>query len=75
MSSVFINNNEFRHIGTGKTLCLLCATLGWIEKRANASDSEEIPPNEMLPVPKVIYASRTHSQLLQGELMMNACYS
>ncbi|XP_040927591.1 regulator of telomere elongation helicase 1 isoform X3 [Betta splendens] len=77
--------------GTGKTLCLLCATLAW---RENFKDSisarkiaERLAGEEMFPktplsswgtaatdgdtptyytdVPKIIYASRTHSQLAQ----------
>ncbi|KAM6976999.1 regulator of telomere elongation helicase 1 [Aplochiton taeniatus] len=82
--------------GTGKTLCLLCATLAW---RSNFKDSisarkimEKMNGVELFPdrplsswgteatdgdtstyytdVPKIIYASRTHSQLAQviGEL-------
>ncbi|XP_046714369.1 regulator of telomere elongation helicase 1 isoform X2 [Silurus meridionalis] len=77
--------------GTGKTLCLLCATLGW---RAYFKDSisarkiaERMGGAELFPdrpvsswgtsatdgettayytdIPKIIYASRTHSQLTQ----------
>ncbi|XP_041656310.1 regulator of telomere elongation helicase 1 [Cheilinus undulatus] len=77
--------------GTGKTLCLLCATLAWREhfkdtisarKISEKLGGEEMFPNTPLAswgtaatdgdtptyytdVPKIIYASRTHSQLAQ----------
>ncbi|KAM7412359.1 hypothetical protein PAMA_022037 [Pampus argenteus] len=77
--------------GTGKTLCLLCATLAWREhfkdtisarKIAQRLGGEEMFPDTPLSswgttatdgdtptyytdVPKIIYASRTHSQLTQ----------
>uniref|UniRef100_A0A667WJ58 Regulator of telomere elongation helicase 1 n=1 Tax=Myripristis murdjan TaxID=586833 RepID=A0A667WJ58_9TELE len=77
--------------GTGKTLCLLCATLAWREnfkdtisarKIAERLGGAEMFPNTPLSswgtaatdgdtptfytdVPKIIYASRTHSQLAQ----------
>ncbi|XP_071331236.1 regulator of telomere elongation helicase 1 isoform X2 [Trachinotus anak] len=77
--------------GTGKTLCLLCATLAWREhfkdtisarKIAERLHGEQMFPNTPLSswgtaatdgetptyytdVPKIIYASRTHSQLAQ----------
>uniref|UniRef100_A0A672YV14 Regulator of telomere elongation helicase 1 n=1 Tax=Sphaeramia orbicularis TaxID=375764 RepID=A0A672YV14_9TELE len=71
--------------GTGKTLCLLCATLAWREhfkdtisarKITQRLKGEEITatdgdtPAYYTDVPKIIYASRTHSQLAQviGEL-------
>lgn len=80
--------------GTGKTLCLLCSTLGWLAtKKAQFQLSAQMANNEMGAelknqlnnwqeqqlsklwgemrpggdgaVPKIIYASRTHSQLSQ----------
>ncbi|XP_037628179.1 regulator of telomere elongation helicase 1 isoform X2 [Sebastes umbrosus] len=77
--------------GTGKTLCLLCATLAWREnfkdtisarKITERLGGEEMFPNTPLSswgtaatdgdtptyytdVPKIIYASRTHTQLAQ----------
>lgn len=66
--------------GTGKTLCLLCATLGW--RRAQEQRIQEArtswaphmqdpnaPGNTAVTsarvVPRIYYASRTHSQLKQ----------
>nr|XP_019608929.1 PREDICTED: regulator of telomere elongation helicase 1 isoform X1 [Rhinolophus sinicus] len=77
--------------GTGKTLCLLCATLAWREHLRDAISAHKIAervPGELflhrplsswgnaasdgdatacsMDIPKVIYASRTHSQLTQA---------
>ncbi|XP_008292635.1 regulator of telomere elongation helicase 1 [Stegastes partitus] len=77
--------------GTGKTLCLLCATLAWRDHFKDTISARKIAERlggaEMFPdtplsswgtaatdgdkptfytdVPKIIYASRTHSQLAQ----------
>ncbi|XP_063751130.1 regulator of telomere elongation helicase 1-like [Eleginops maclovinus] len=77
--------------GTGKTLCLLCATLAWRERFKDTISARKITerlkgeemfsntplsswgtaatdgdtPTYYTDVPKIIYASRTHSQLAQ----------
>uniref|UniRef100_A0A8C5PEP3 Regulator of telomere elongation helicase 1 n=1 Tax=Leptobrachium leishanense TaxID=445787 RepID=A0A8C5PEP3_9ANUR len=77
--------------GTGKTLCLLCATLAWREHFKNGISARKIADlmkgEELFPgrptaswgsaenssvgsvyysdIPRIIYASRTHSQLTQ----------
>ncbi|KAF2365632.1 DEAD2 [Trinorchestia longiramus] len=73
--------------GTGKTLCLLCATLGWLEHHKAQCQANQNTPDFgagfhvgtsgsqimssgsfgfMKATPKIIYASRTHSQLSQA---------
>ncbi|KPA80696.1 putative helicase [Leptomonas pyrrhocoris] len=61
--------------GTGKTLCLLCGTLGWLAASAQptvvqhnrrSSSSPAAGADRRRAVPhKVVYCSRTHAQLTQ----------
>ncbi|KAL2612609.1 hypothetical protein R1flu_024301 [Riccia fluitans] len=63
--------------GTGKTLCLLCATLAWRESvtpavaasmgmmNLNTQDYSLSPELNKPKLPTILYASRTHSQLQQ----------
>ena len=45
--------------GTGKTLCLLTATLAWLQhQRSDVTVDEN-------SIPRIIYCSRTHSQISQ----------
>lgn len=57
--------------GTGKTLSLLCASLAWLQVKKTQLEAQikekkgdtDSPP---VTVPRIIYASRTHSQLSQA---------
>lgn len=65
--------------GTGKTLCLLCATLAWRKSLGGFSvrksgrrdhitssqQSDESSQSESSTLPCIVYASRTHSQIRQ----------
>lgn len=58
--------------GTGKTLCLLCATLAWRKSLGGFSTgkssrrSQDMSSQSDAPkLPTIIYTSRTHSQLRQ----------
>lgn len=64
--------------GTGKTLCLLCATLAWRRslgefsrgrsERSNIRGSQSLdedPQSQSSQFPTIVYTSRTHSQIKQ----------
>lgn len=55
-----MKNNKYAALemptGTGKTLSLLCSTLAYIEEMRKKTGNKDI---------KLVYTSRTHSQLSQ----------
>ncbi|CBZ23762.1 putative helicase [Leishmania mexicana MHOM/GT/2001/U1103] len=55
--------------GTGKTLCLLCSTLGWLAARSQGAvlrhPSDQDQKGRGKYSHKVVYCSRTHAQLAQ----------
>lgn len=49
--------------GTGKTLCLLCASLAWLKHKRFELNKLPKNPSIEYKVPFIYYTSRTHSQL------------
>uniref|UniRef100_A0A5K3FUA1 Helicase ATP-binding domain-containing protein n=1 Tax=Mesocestoides corti TaxID=53468 RepID=A0A5K3FUA1_MESCO len=75
--------------GTGKTLCLLCASLGWLEYSLAQQQLKQLeqpwdgrndsaPPScsSKFDAPLIIFSSRTHAQLNQAiQAFKNTAYS
>ena len=51
--------------GTGKTLLLLCSSLAWLRTEREKYQTGRVGSDAPDELPKIIYCSRTHSQLAQ----------
>ncbi|VDN52579.1 unnamed protein product [Dracunculus medinensis] len=51
--------------GTGKTLCLLCASIAFVRHLKSKIPVDEVDKDIASLYPKILYSSRTHSQLAQ----------